>query len=299
MRKVLKWIGVILGGLLGLLLVAGLGLVIYANASFKTTDKNRPLYPITADTSPEGLARGEYLMEAVTSCATACHSEYGDQPFAGGVLDVNDGPVSATMGFSNITQDRETGIGGWTDAEIARAIREGYDKDGVRLMIMPSPQYHALSDADVAAIVGYLRQIAPVRNEVPPIQANLVAKVLNTFGAFGSTKPIEPITAPHVAPEPGTAAYGEYLSRIGDCRACHGPDLTGGIDPFIPPGPDITSAGRVALWSEAEFITTMRTGTLPNGRTMSEDMPWVSYGKMTDQDLRSLYLYLSSTTDGS
>jgi mono/diheme cytochrome c family protein len=299
MRKVLKWIGVILGGLLGLLLVAGLGLVVYANASFKPTDKNRPLYPITADTSPEGLARGEYLMEAVTSCATACHSEYGDQPFAGGVLDVNDGPVSATMGFSNITQDLEMGIGGWTDAEIARAIREGYDKDGVMLMIMPYRQYNAMSDADVAAIIGYLRQVAPVRNEVPPIQANLVAKVLNAFGAFGPTKPIELITAPHLAPEPGTAAYGEYLSRIGDCRACHGPDLTGGIDPFTPPGPDITSAGRVALWSEAEFITAMRTGALPNGRTMSEDMPWVSYGKMSDQDLRSLYLYLSSTTDGS
>ena len=74
MNKVLKWLLIVIGGLL-LLIVGLVGvLTIYANASFKKTVANRPLYQISADTSPEGVARGEYLMEGVMNCTEACHS---------------------------------------------------------------------------------------------------------------------------------------------------------------------------------------------------------------------------------
>jgi mono/diheme cytochrome c family protein len=68
----------------------------------------------------------------------------------------------------NLTADRDTGLGKWTDEEIARAIRHGIRRDGRQLVpIMPWPSYSALTDGDAAALVAYLRQLTPVRNDTP------------------------------------------------------------------------------------------------------------------------------------
>jgi mono/diheme cytochrome c family protein len=293
MKKALKWIGIVLGGLVGLLILLAIGLVIYGQISFKRTYADRPLYPITADTSPEGVARGKYLMEGVMICYEACHSEFG-KPFAGGYEEVNDGPISAVFAVPNITQDMETGLGGWSDAEIARAIREGIDKDGVSLMIMPASSYHALSDADVAAVVGYLRGLEPVRNEVPPFQVNTVAKVMNALGMFGPSQVSEPFSAPQVAPQPGTVEYGAYLVSLGDCRGCHGPDLAGGPMPFASEGPlpaNLTPAGELPGWTEADFIAAVSTGQHPSGTVLTDGMPRYP---MTDEDLAAIFMYLQT-----
>ena len=165
MRKALKWIGIVLGGLLALLLVLVIVVLIYGQLSFKRTLANRPLYQITADTSPQGLERGKYLAESVMSCDSACHTNK-ETPFIGMAEEINEGPISGVFAVPNLTPDNETGLGAWTDAEIARAIREGIDKDGVSLVIMPSANFHNMSDQDVASLVGYLRSLEPVRNEV-------------------------------------------------------------------------------------------------------------------------------------
>lgn len=293
MKKALKWIGIVLGGLVGLLILVAIGLVIYGQISFKRTYADRPLYPITADTSPEGVARGKYLMEGVMICYEACHSEFG-KPFAGGYEEVNDGPISAVFAVPNITQDMETGLGGWSDAEIARAIREGIDKNGVSLMIMPASSYHALSDADVAAVVGYLRGLEPVRNEVPPFQVNTVAKVMNALGMFGPSQVSEPFSEPQVAPQPGTVEYGAYLVSLGDCRGCHGPDLAGGPMPFASEGPlpaNLTPAGELPTWTEADFIAAVSTGQHPSGTVLTDGMPRYP---MTDEDLAAIFMYLQT-----
>ena len=194
MKKVLKWIGIVLGGLVGLVVVVAIGLIIYGQLKFKPTYSNRPLYPITADTSPAGIARGKYLMEGAMACTDACHT--GDAgPLAGSVENIDQGPISVVFAAPNLTPD-ETGSASWSDAEIARAIREGIDKDGKGLMVMPAYTFHALSDDDVAAMVGYLRSLPPVHHEVPPFQANAVAKVFNALGMFGPSPVGEPITSP-------------------------------------------------------------------------------------------------------
>jgi mono/diheme cytochrome c family protein len=293
MKKVLKWVGIVFAGLVGMLLVAVIALIIYGQVSFKRAYANRPLYPITADTSPEGLARGKYLMEDVMICYEACHSEFG-QPWVGGYEEVNEGPVSLVFAVPNITQDIETGLGGWSDAEIARAIREGIDKEGESLLIMPSASYHVLSDADVAAMVGYLRGLEAVRNEVPPFQVNVVGKVMNALGMFGPGQVGEPYDGPQDAPQPGTAEYGGYLVALGDCRGCHGVELAGGPMPFGGDGPlpaNLTPAGELADWTEAEFITAVRTGQVPSGTFLTDGMPRYN---MTDGDLAAIYKYLQS-----
>ncbi|MDX1614778.1 MAG: c-type cytochrome [Candidatus Promineifilaceae bacterium] len=291
MGKWLKRIGLALGGILGLLVVIFIGLAIYANAQFKPTYDDRPLYPITADTSPEGLARGTYLMEEAMLCAEACHSM--EAPFTGGAERIDEGPISGVFAPPNLTPHEATGLGSWADAEIARALREGVDKDGVGLIIMPSYNYRALSDDDVAAVVGYLRNLEPVENEVPPVSFNLPAKILNAVGAFGPSPVGDPITERQETPEQGTVANGEYMVKLGACSDCHQANLAGGPLPFS--GPDdvqaanLTPAGEIPSWTVEQFIAAVSQGQHPSGTTLDEGMP--RYGT-SEADLADIYAYL-------
>ena len=294
MRKVVKWFLILLGGLVGLLVVAAIGLSIYANLKFKPKYANRPLYPISADTSAEGQARGKYLMEEAMLCAEACHSPEG-KPFQGTVENLNEGPISVVFAVPNLTPDQETGLGSWSDAEIARAIREGVDKDGVGLVVMPAFNYNALSDADVAAIIGYLRSLEPVHHEIPLFNANIVAKIMLAMGAFGPSSVMEPITAPRETPASGTPEYGKYMVALGACSDCHKENLAGGPLPFSEPGSplsaNLTPAGEISTWTEAQFIAAVSEGRHPGGGNLHDEMPRYS---MTDEDLASIFAYLKT-----
>ena len=98
------------------------------------------------------------------------------------------------------------------------------------------------------------------------------------------------ITAP---PKGATPEYGKYVATLGDCRGCHGPDMTGveasALGPAVPsPRPTI------GTWTQAQFVQTMRTGVRPNGAAFTEGMPWQAAAKMTDDDLAALYAYLKA-----
>jgi mono/diheme cytochrome c family protein len=107
---------------------------------------------------------------------------------------------------------------------------------------------------------------------------------------------IDHTSPPPPQPAPGaTVAYGEYLTRT--CTECHGDNLNGA--PFGPPGeeiitPNLTPGGELASWSEQDFFTAMRKGLTSNGHHLKEDMPWKYYGKMTDEELKAVWLYLQS-----
>lgn len=284
-----------LGVLVGVLLLALGALIGYGAVAYGRTHE-RDLYPITADTSPEGLARGEYLVENVVACS-GCHSEKLGGGLIGKSEEVALGPLRMTLVYPNLTPDEETGLGAWTDAEIARAIREGLDREGRELYIMPSQHLRVLSDADVSAVVGYLRSLEPVRHALPPLSANALAKPalamhLLVPGAVG-----EPITEAQVAPEPGTVAYGEYLVRLGLCRDCHGQTLQGGKIPAPDAlyAPNLTSTGNPGGWTEEQFVKTLRFGVTPEGRQLDpEQMHWPLYGQMSDDDLGMILQYLQS-----
>jgi mono/diheme cytochrome c family protein len=84
--------------------------------------------------------------------------------------------------------------------------------------------------------------------------------------------------------------------KTGECRTCHGEELTSGKDPDpnAPPAPNLTPGGELAGWSEADFLKAMRTGIAPGGRQLSKYMPWVFIGQMTDDELKATWLYLQS-----
>jgi mono/diheme cytochrome c family protein len=160
---------------------------------------------------------------------------------------------------------------------------------------MPSHNYYVMSDADVAAVVGYLRNVEPVGNEVPPVDGNIVAKILSALGMFGPNPVGEPITTSQTAPQPGTEDYGEYLVRLGACSDCHGTDLAGGPMPMA--GPDeaipanLTPGGKLSGWTEGEFIAAVYSGFGEGGRELSEGMPRY---EMNQEDLIAIFNYLKT-----
>jgi hypothetical protein len=128
----------------------------------------------------------------------------------------------------NITQDKVTGIGAWTDGEIMRAVREGVGHDGQGLFpIMPYFIYRHLADDDLEAVVAYLRTMKPVESVRPVRQIDFPLNMLVRLWP-------EPVTTPVIAPpRSDTIRYGEYLSRIARCEFCHTPRDPNSLDGFM------------------------------------------------------------------
>lgn len=297
MRRLLKWIGILLGGLVGVVLVAAIALYALGSARLnKSHDIQVETIAIPSDEA--AIARGQHLVDAVTFCK-ACHGED-----LGGDL-FEDEPGMATISAPNLTSGRG-GLGTtYSDADYVRSIRHGVNPDGRGLLFMHSDIYHNLSEQDLGAIIAYVKSVHPVDNEVPETTVAPLGKILVALGVFDTEAlPLIPAEViDHTAafaemPAQGaTTEYGGYLMSITLCRMCHGSDLGGGpsLEPGMPPGPNLTPGGELGDWSEADFIQTMRTGVSPHGHELNpEFMPWDVYAKMTDEELQSLWLYLQS-----
>jgi mono/diheme cytochrome c family protein len=186
-----------------------------------------------------------------------------------------------------------------SDEELVLAIRHGLDQDGRQLMIMPSESFINFSAEDLGATIAYLKTVPRVENELPGPDLTFMGKIMLAAGLFGSIFPAEYIdhSQPFPAmPEVGASMeYGAYIS--GFCAGCHGPDLAGGPagDPDSPPAPSLRGDGELNSWSEEEFLQVMRTGITPDGdRLDPEAMPWESFGKFDDDELKGLWLHLRS-----
>jgi mono/diheme cytochrome c family protein len=180
-----------------------------------------------------------------------------------------------------------------------RAIRYGVRHDSTSLLIMPSEVYVHFSDRDLAALIAYLKQVTPVDRELPPTELRWLGKLLTGAGRLNllvATKTEPLISVPHLEPAVN-AEYGRYLVETAGCAGCHGYGLSGGRvagPPGLPPASNLTPAARIASWSEADFFRTMREGVRPDGTTMDEFMPWRTLGRMTDDELRAIWMYLKT-----
>ena len=237
------------------------------------------------------LNRGQYLVSV--NC-TSCHGEnLGGTPF------FND-PALGSIPAPNLTGGQGGAAAVYSDADFVRAIRHGIDPTGKPLMIMPAGAYWHYSDADLAAIIAYVQSVPPVDNDLGGKELGLLGRVLVGAGA------LDVLAAEHIdhnGPRPAdaqqavSAGYGEYIANTTDCRSCHGVNLTGGksLEPGAPPAPSLAPDGSLANWTAVDFITTMRTGITPIGQALNPTfMPWQDFGRMTDEDLTALFLYLQS-----
>ncbi len=260
------------------------------------TPHGQPAATITVRATPDQLA---VATRRVAGCA-GCHSSANALPLDGGAVNFLGGPNGGfgpgVLVPSNLTPGGS--LKDWSDGEIVRAIREGIDRDGHPLLIMPSDAFHHLADEDVQILVAYLRSQPAVQHSTPARDINLLGLLLVGGGLFPTAEQPH-IAQPQTAPLPGTPAYGQYLVEITGCAACHGPVLSGGRPNggFGPPvGPSLRAI--VPQWAEADFVKFFRTGQDPYGRSIDSNlMPWKDIGAAyTDDELRAMHVYLHSLT---
>ncbi len=225
---------------------------------------------------------GRYVAALTGGCG--CHM--GDAGFLAG----GSGP--------NITQDVETGIGGWSDQEIADAIRFGWHPDGHQLGGMPFPMFSQIADDDIMDLVAFLRTVEPVTND--------------------TSRPPRPEPLPRfepAAPPPATApmegvARGDYIvNATAACGTCHTPtNEDGTLDMSRYLGGKIGSRGIVANltphetglgnWTEAQIATYLRTGVRPDGTKADggrmAHLIEAGYQHWTEADAMAVAMYLKS-----
>ena len=257
----------------------------------------------SAQAQTDLVKRGDYLVNTIMTCGN-CHTPKGPpaaiagKDFSGG-LSWDEPPFKVTA--PNITQDKETGIGSWSDADIKKLMRTGVRPNGVQIaMIMPTDFYEIITDRDMDAIVAYLRTIKPVTNTVPaPIYK--MPQVHRPFPGGESPYTEEMLK--------DTVKKGFYLATIGHCMECHTPmgprgrefaDKlgTGG---FEFPGPWGVSVSKnitqsktkgIAEWTDAEIKTAIATGVDRKGNKLKPPMGFQYYAHMTGEDLDAVVAYL-------
>jgi mono/diheme cytochrome c family protein len=312
-----KWL---LRGVLALALVAAAG----AAWLFGMLPRTQPPSELRVAATPEQVERGRYLAINVLQCVD-CHSvrdwtKYGGPPIepigagrpcmdrktptAG--VNVNQEYFPGVLCIRNITPDRATGIGEWTDGEIIRAVREGIGRDGRGLFpIMPYFIYRHLSDEDVQAVVAYLRTLPPADSGIKPERQ--IEFPLNLLVRLWP----EPLAAPVVAPDrtKDRLAYGEYLARIARCEFCHTPRepnamegfegrrFAGGMPFFLGkervmyPMNLTPHASGLGGWTREQFIARFRAHATPQTVTPAQNtlMNWNAFAGLTDDDLNLLW----------
>ena len=271
------------------LLVAALGAALISTASAQSAQSDL-------------VKRGDYLVNGILTCAN-CHSPKGPpavvagKDFSGG-LSWDEPPFKVTA--PNITPDKETGIGTWTDAEIKTLMRTGIRPNGVHIaMVMPTGFYHIMTNLDLNAVVAYLRTLKPVRNKVddPVYKMPQVEHII-----AGGEKPFTE------GMMKDKLKKGFYLVTIGHCMECHTPMEKGvrqwdsrlGAGGFEFPGPwgvsvsrNITSSKTkgIGAWTDAEIKRAITDGISKDGSKLKPPMGYQYYATVTSNDLDAIVAY--------
>jgi cytochrome c553 len=292
-KKVLKWIGIILGGLIGLLvLVVG---AVYAISEYRFNRTYEVhVAPVEIPTDPAAIGYGEHIA-SIRGCK-GCHGAD-----LSGEIEFQD-PMVGVIANANLTGGQGSEVIDYTIEDWVRSIRHGIGPDGKPLLIMPSQQHYLMSDEDLGALIAYIRSLPPVDNQLPELKVALFPRLMYLAGPMDFLVPAELIDHDALrppAPERGVSVeYGAYLAGL--CSLCHGPGFSGGpipgTPPDDPPALNLTPAGELQGWSFEDFLTAMRTGVTPSGRQLRDEyMPWKTlFGDMTDEEWEAIWLYLQS-----
>ena len=270
--------------------------------------------PASAQPLPEGqagadlAARGRYLGEVVAFCG-ACHNTVGEgmRPVPG--MTLAGGRIFNERGFRavapNITQDRDTGIGAWTDLDIAAAIRGGHRPDGSLVgPPMPVESYRGISDRDLAALVAWLRTVPPVRHALA--ERSRYPFTLTPHGPPAASVPEPAMDDP--------AARGRYIAvNLAHCMDCHSAQLSEGrADPsgrgasgLVLEGPWGTVQARnisshkelgIGCWTNDQIVGAITRGVSADGRHLAPPMGGRApvWAGMDARDLNDIVSYLRS-----
>jgi cytochrome c553 len=284
-RNIGQW-ALRIAGALVMLLVVAVGVVYAASERRFRKHFEVPVHRVTVPTDSASVARGEHLA-TIRGCTT-CHGVG-----LAGHVEVDD-PMLGRLAGPNLTNGGRGAA--LADADWERAVRHGVRADGAPLLIMPASEHTGMSDEDLGALIAYARSLPSALTVPPPSKAG---PVLRGLFAAGMVLLLSAEEIDHTQPHPArvdaepTPAYGGYLVAM--CKGCHGPQLSGGKIPGGPPdwkpAANLTPAG-IGHWTEADFINALRTGRRPDGSPIDTQMPWKSFGRMSDVELRAIYAYL-------
>jgi len=244
-------------------------------------------------TDAASVGRGRYLYVS-RNCAE-CHGANG-----AGKDVVNDGK-GLLIHAPNITAVPGSATAAYTALDWTRTIRHGVKPDGRPAIVMPSEDYARFTDADVAAVVAYVRQLPPASGPGATIAFPMPVKALYAAGLVeDAAERIDHTLSPaRPVPEAVSLEHGAYVANT--CVGCHGATLSGGKIPGAPPdwpaAANLTPGPGSALvrYPTADAMIAMfRSGKRPDGSAVSPVMPFAGLQAMSDTDVRALYLHLNS-----
>ena len=263
--------------------------------------------PALADGASDLVKRGEYLTTA--GDCVACHTSPGGEKFAGGLyMPTPVGKISTP----NITPDKDTGIGTWSDDQFYNALHKGVDNKGAYLYpVFPFPWFTKVTREDALAIKAYLFSLKPVHAPRKKIEIGFPFDIRSglltwrlLFFKEGTFQP-----APKATAQVNRGAY--LVEGLGHCGECHNKENLFGASEWSGKleggkisgwyAPNITSDGRdgVGRWKEDDIVTFLKTGARPNAKTVAlgpmHEVIYDSTSHMSDQDLHAIAAYLKST----
>jgi len=292
MKRGIKWIG---GSIFALLLV---GAAIVTVSLFMAERKLHREVHLDVRTVPyasgdEVIQRGQYLFET-RGCAE-CHGANA----AGRLL--ADGRNGMFIKTPNLTRAPGGVASRYREVDWVRTIRHGVKPDGHPLRVMPAETFNRLTDADLAAIVAYVRALPPADGTGAEIHFPVMFKVLYGLGVIKDAAQIIDHSLPPSKPIPigPTAEYGGYVANM--CIGCHGSTFSGGKipggPPDWPPAANLTpgTGSVMPRYSNLDqFRAMLRSGMRPDGSVISKVMPFASLAALSDNDIEALYVFLKS-----
>lgn len=292
MKKVLKWIGILLVGLVGLIVLIALAGYVASerrlNRAYEVAGR-----ALTLPSDAASVAEGQRLT-IIRGCVDCHGADYGGQVMI-------DSPLIGRAYGPNLTVGQGSATADFTVEDWDRAVRHGIGPDGRPLFVMPSYHYAGLSDEDLGRMIAFLRAAPPVDRVAPPSSAGPMTRLMlvaNQPPPLLSAEVIDHDVRPPASAAPeASPAFGAYLAS--SCDGCHGENLAGGPVPFSEPdsphSANLTPAGELSSWTLEGFKNTLRTGVTPSGRQLDpRNMPWPLTAEMTDVEIEALWLYFRS-----
>jgi len=284
-KKALRRAMIFVGSLLAIVII------LYAIAYFKTEGRINKEYavslqPVVVPADSVSYIAGKHIAE--NRGCIGCHGA----DLSGGRAFLDEQSPVGILYSANITR----GKGGinFTDQDWVRVLRHGVSKQNHSIWFMPSNDIYHISNLEMGRLLCFIKQHPPVDKVVPAKSLKPLGHILVWLDKF-PLLPAEKIDHQFIAKDniqpTVTAEYGAYLATV--CKGCHGDNMKGGPshEPKGPAIPDISSTGEPAKWSTDGFITALRTGKTPAGKTLDDTMPW-KFLTFTDNEMKAIQMYL-------
>jgi cytochrome c553 len=283
-RRLLRWIGIALGSL------AALGILAYAVMYVLSERVLRRTYEVPAvavpiPTDPASIIEGRRLA-IIRGCFGGCHGKQAE-----GVV-LFDEPMIARIVAPNLT----AAVRKYSDAELAVIIRNGVRPGGRSMVVMPSQLFVLLTDEDLGRIIAFLKSLPATAGPGPSFSAGPLARVGLATGKYKLAAQLIADTVPPPVATNEEATYGRYLART-ICAECHGTNLGGTSNPdFTSPTLQV-----VAAYSPETFAQLLRTGVALGGRNLRTMSPQARQhlSHLTDSEIAALYSYLHTMPEPS